>query len=215
MTDFKAKNIDSRERLIVALDLPSAQQAKDFVQTVGDEAVFYKVGLELFTAAGPAIVEWLRAEEKRVFVDLKLHDIPNTVRAAARSVALSVTPKNSTNLCELPPATMSTRFLPGSHLIGFASNGMVGHWKELEMRSAQSRCELIQNLRNSADSMWNATGKTRSKTTTCVMDSMNTDRPRNQAETSKSFTVAIHSDLRPAFRCLPGVAISCAQTHES
>jgi orotidine-5'-phosphate decarboxylase len=72
---------------IVALDVPSATAAKALVAELGDACDFYKVGLELFTAAGPAIVEWLRAEEKRVFVDLKLHDIPNTVRAAARSVA--------------------------------------------------------------------------------------------------------------------------------
>lgn len=74
------------ERLIVALDLPSAEQARDLVERIGDGAVFYKVGLELFMS-GDAIelVAWLRDRGKRVFADLKLFDIPATVgRAVAR-----------------------------------------------------------------------------------------------------------------------------------
>lgn len=87
MIDFKEKNIDPRERLIVALDLPSAQQAKDFVQAVGDEAVFYKVGLELFMSGGYfELVEWLVAQRKKVFVDLKFFDVPETVRSAVRGL---------------------------------------------------------------------------------------------------------------------------------
>lgn len=57
------------------------------VRQLGDACDFYKVGLELFAAEGPSIVAWLRDQGKQVFVDLKLHDIPNTVRSAARSVA--------------------------------------------------------------------------------------------------------------------------------
>ncbi|GAB1341084.1 orotidine-5'-phosphate decarboxylase [Gemmatimonas sp.] len=57
------------------------------VRRLGESCDFYKVGLELFSAEGPAIVSWLRGLGKEVFVDLKLHDIPNTVRGAARSVA--------------------------------------------------------------------------------------------------------------------------------
>lgn len=72
---------------IVALDFPDGASAFSLVDRLGDACDFYKVGLELFTAEGPAIVESLRARGKRVFVDLKLHDIPNTVRSAARSVA--------------------------------------------------------------------------------------------------------------------------------
>ncbi len=72
---------------IVALDVPDAASARALVDRLGAACGFYKVGLELFTAEGPAIVAWLRGEGKQVFVDLKLHDIPNTVRAAARSVA--------------------------------------------------------------------------------------------------------------------------------
>ena len=76
---------------IVALDVPTLADAKVLVARLGPSADFYKVGLQLFTKEGPAAVEWLRSESKRVFLDLKLHDIPNTVgRAAASAAALEV-----------------------------------------------------------------------------------------------------------------------------
>ncbi|MDQ3673160.1 MAG: orotidine-5'-phosphate decarboxylase [Gemmatimonadota bacterium] len=72
---------------IVALDFPDAQKALAMVELLGDACRFYKVGSELFTAAGPQIVQTLRALGNEVFLDLKFHDIPNTVRGAARSAA--------------------------------------------------------------------------------------------------------------------------------
>jgi len=72
---------------IVALDFPRADLALAMVERIGDACKFYKVGGELFTAAGPQVVQILRALGKDVFLDLKLHDIPNTVRGAARSAA--------------------------------------------------------------------------------------------------------------------------------
>ena len=72
---------------IIALDVPTAADAVALVDRLGPACGFYKVGLELFTAAGPAVVETLRARDLDVFLDLKLHDIPNTVAAAARSAA--------------------------------------------------------------------------------------------------------------------------------
>jgi orotidine-5'-phosphate decarboxylase len=72
---------------IVALDVPSADDALALVRTLGARCRFYKVGNELFTATGPSIVERVRDTGARVFLDLKLHDIPNTVRGAARSAA--------------------------------------------------------------------------------------------------------------------------------
>jgi len=71
--------------LIIALDRPDAEQALDLVDRLGDAADFYKVGAELFTSAGPAVIEELRDRGKRVFLDLKYHDIPNTVAAAVRA----------------------------------------------------------------------------------------------------------------------------------
>lgn len=72
---------------IVALDFPRADLALAMVERLGDACKFYKVGGELFTAAGPQIVQTLRALGNEVFLDLKLHDIPNTVKGAARSAA--------------------------------------------------------------------------------------------------------------------------------
>jgi orotidine-5'-phosphate decarboxylase len=73
------------ERLIVALDVPEAAQARTLVERIGDAACFYKVGLELFTAGGYfELVDWLVARGNRVFADLKMFDIPETV---ARAVA--------------------------------------------------------------------------------------------------------------------------------
>ena len=72
---------------IIALDVPTMAAARELVARLGPRAEYVKVGLELFTAEGPRVVEWLQAEGRRVFLDLKLHDIPNTVRGAARSAA--------------------------------------------------------------------------------------------------------------------------------
>jgi orotidine-5'-phosphate decarboxylase len=74
-------------QIIVALDFPSENSALSFVDIVGSDCDFYKVGMELFTAVGPPIIVALRARAKRIFLDLKYHDIPNTVRGAARSAA--------------------------------------------------------------------------------------------------------------------------------
>ena len=73
--------------VIVALDLPSGSDALQLVDTLGESGTFYKVGSELFTRAGPAVVKDLRERGKRVFLDLKLHDIPNTVSEAVRAAS--------------------------------------------------------------------------------------------------------------------------------
>ena len=67
------------DRLITALDVPTREEAERLVQQLGDSVSYYKVGMELFYALGGDIVTWLKAQEKKVFLDLKLHDIPNTV----------------------------------------------------------------------------------------------------------------------------------------
>jgi orotidine-5'-phosphate decarboxylase len=76
-----------RERLIVALDVHSAGEAQKLVARIGDAAGIYKVGLRLFTAQGPSIVRDLVSSGRRVFLDLKLHDIPTTVALAVKSAA--------------------------------------------------------------------------------------------------------------------------------
>lgn len=78
---------DARERLIVALDVSSAAAAQKIVTAVGDSARTYKVGKQLFTAEGPQVVRDLVASGRNVFLDLKYHDIPNTVAAAVREAA--------------------------------------------------------------------------------------------------------------------------------
>lgn len=67
------------ERLIVALDFHKMQDVKNLVNELGDSVIFYKVGMELFYSVGAGVVEWLKSQNKKVFLDLKLHDIPNTV----------------------------------------------------------------------------------------------------------------------------------------
>ena len=74
-------------RIIVPLDVASAEEALDLVDRLGDDSDFYKVGFELFTRAGPAIVRTLVDRRKRVFLDLKLHDIPNTVARAVQAAS--------------------------------------------------------------------------------------------------------------------------------
>ena len=74
-----------RDRLIVALDVSNAAAAQTLVQRIGDAAGIYKVGLQLFTAEGPELVRELVRSGRRVFLDLKLHDIPNTVSHAVKA----------------------------------------------------------------------------------------------------------------------------------
>ncbi len=78
---------DPRQNLIVALDVSSAAAAQKIVAAIGDSALIYKVGMQLFTAEGPGVVRDLIASGRRVFLDLKYHDIPNTVASAVREAA--------------------------------------------------------------------------------------------------------------------------------
>src|SRR5580700_9706528 len=88
--DYRRADIrsdDPRQRLIVALDVSTAAAAHQIVAAVGDSALTYKVGMQLYTAEGPQIVRDLVASGRRVFLDLKYHDIPNTVGAAVSEAA--------------------------------------------------------------------------------------------------------------------------------
>ena len=74
-----------KNEIIVALDVPNANAAAAAVREIGDAVSFYKVGLELYIADGPAVLDMLRSEGKRIFLDLKLCDIPRTVERAVAS----------------------------------------------------------------------------------------------------------------------------------
>lgn len=74
------------DRLIVALDVASMEEMQAVVASLGDSVTYYKVGMELFYAAGEQTVRYLRDAGKSVFLDLKLHDIPNTVAQGVRSL---------------------------------------------------------------------------------------------------------------------------------
>src|SRR4030095_10802693 len=77
------REIPRAERLIAALDVPTADEARALVERLGEAVRFYKVGLELFSAPGCfELVAWLTGRGHKVFADLKLHDIPETGRRA-------------------------------------------------------------------------------------------------------------------------------------
>ncbi|MBA3767197.1 MAG: orotidine-5'-phosphate decarboxylase [Acidobacteria bacterium] len=80
-------NAAIKDRLIVALDVESAQEAREMFARLRDHAGMFKIGSQLFTAAGPGIVRELVAAGASVFLDLKFHDIPNTVAAAGVEAA--------------------------------------------------------------------------------------------------------------------------------
>jgi orotidine-5'-phosphate decarboxylase len=84
-SELNQKTSSMRDRLIVALDVSDAFAARELVRRIGDSAGIYKVGLQLFTAEGPSIVREIVESGRKVFLDLKLHDIPTTVRHAVKS----------------------------------------------------------------------------------------------------------------------------------
>lgn len=89
MTDFLSKKpIPSRERLIMALDVPGVDEAKALVDTLGDAVDFYKIGLELFMAGDYfGLIQWLKGRGKKVFADLKFFDVPETVSRAVKALS--------------------------------------------------------------------------------------------------------------------------------
>ncbi len=88
--------MDPKNKLIVALDVPTFDEARGIVEALGDSVDIYKVGFQLFTAYGPFIVRYLQTQGKKVFLDLKFHDIPNTVASGvASAVGLNVPVNNA------------------------------------------------------------------------------------------------------------------------
>jgi orotidine-5'-phosphate decarboxylase len=83
----RMKHVDAHERLIFALDVPTVSAAMDFVKKLDGVVSFFKVGLELYTSTGLAVVQELAKLNKRVFLDLKYFDVPETVKSAVEVVA--------------------------------------------------------------------------------------------------------------------------------
>lgn len=79
---MKSPPLTARDRLIVALDFPTQAKALALVSALSSSVSTYKIGLQLYTVAGPAIVQAVAATGAKIFLDLKLHDIPNTVAKA-------------------------------------------------------------------------------------------------------------------------------------
>ena len=99
----------SKKQLIVALDVENFQQAKDLIDQLDKTVSIFKIGSQLFTAYGPFITRYLQAKGKKVFLDLKFHDIPNTVASAVKSVvSLSVPPNNEKNFAPIFMLTVHT-----------------------------------------------------------------------------------------------------------
>src|SRR5271154_6680633 len=86
---MKSYDIPHKDRLIVALDLPGVEQAEAMVAKLGDSVSFYKIGYQLSFAGGLPLVRRLADKGKKVFIDLKLHDIGNTVARGVESIAKS------------------------------------------------------------------------------------------------------------------------------
>ena len=107
--------LSMRERLIVALDVSTSREALELVRRIGDAAGIYKIGLQLFTAAGPDLVRDLVQSGRQVFLDLKLHDIPNTVGHAVSSAV------------ELGANMLTVHGSGGSAMLRAASEAAGGH----------------------------------------------------------------------------------------
>lgn len=115
--------IEIKERLIVSLDLETATQAMDLVNLLGEDVLFYKVGLQMFLHYGSQFVLDLKQKNKKIFLDLKLNDIPNTVSSAIK--VLSGLHVDMINLhtfigydgMKLAAETVM-QFMPGTALIG-------------------------------------------------------------------------------------------------
>ncbi|MFF0065628.1 orotidine-5'-phosphate decarboxylase [Streptomyces sp. NPDC005279] len=114
--------MEPTNQVIVALDCDNRRTAEDIVDRLGDECLFYKVGLELLTAAGPELVQQLVAQGKEVFLDLKLFEIPNSVAGAVRAAgtlgASMVTVHGMGGVAIMAAAVAAARDFEGLSVLG-------------------------------------------------------------------------------------------------
>jgi orotidine-5'-phosphate decarboxylase len=79
------ESLTTKDKIIVALDLPSIDEARKLISVLGEDVSWYKIGLQLFALGGPAFIQEVKESGAKIFLDLKFHDIPNTVRSAVES----------------------------------------------------------------------------------------------------------------------------------
>ena len=110
----------ARDRLIVALDVPSLTDAQRLLDQLAPVVTWFKVGLELFTACGPLVIEVVKQHRAKVFYDSKFHDIPNTIVGAAAQAArlgvdmFNVHASGGVEMMEAAVAVRSTLHAPRS-----------------------------------------------------------------------------------------------------
>jgi orotidine-5'-phosphate decarboxylase len=123
--------ISPRDRLIVALDLPSVAEAEKAVTELGDEVTFYKVGYELVLAGGLDFAAGLVRSGKQLFLDLKLHDIANTVtQATARAAALGAT---FLTVHAFPPTMKAAVEGKGKHKLKLLAVTVLTSWNDADL----------------------------------------------------------------------------------
>ena len=99
----------SKAKLILALDLETFEEARQLIDELDDSVEIFKIGSQMFTMYGPFITRYLQSKGKKVFLDLKFHDIPNTVASAIKSaVHLSVSPNGDPDFAPLFMMTVHT-----------------------------------------------------------------------------------------------------------
>jgi len=99
----------NKAQLILALDMETFEKARRLIDDVDDSVEVFKVGSQMFTAHGPFITRYLQSKSKKVFLDLKFHDIPNTVASAVKSaVSLSVSPTHDPDFAPIYMLTVHT-----------------------------------------------------------------------------------------------------------
>jgi len=111
--------MENRDRLIVALDVPSMEQVTQAVERIGDAVGYYKIGMESFYSMGQTVLEEISGRNKKVFLDLKLHDIPNTVARSLRA------------LCRFAPAMTTIHAAGGPSMLKAAVEAAgdgAAHW---------------------------------------------------------------------------------------
>ncbi len=126
--------LELKDKLIVALDVDTLEKAELIVDKLRGKVKFFKVGSQLFTAYGPKAVEMVAKKGSQAFLDLKFHDIPNTVYLASKSgTALSVNCISTGNLCNAPVFMMTVHIKGGREMLRWAVRGAAEKAKELNV----------------------------------------------------------------------------------